>query len=60
MEAREEKSAFVRSYAVNQYEKDFLASHKKEDGDKNIRENLKIVEEVYRYVLLHLEVIIKN
>ncbi|XP_025829146.1 coiled-coil domain-containing protein 93 [Agrilus planipennis] len=46
MEFRQEMAAFVRSYAVNQFEKEFPSA--KEDPKKDILENIKKVQEVYR------------
>ncbi|CAG9759776.1 unnamed protein product [Ceutorhynchus assimilis] len=48
MEARQEKFAFVRSYAINQYEKEFPCRSKNNETGKIIDDNLKTVEEVYR------------
>lgn len=48
MEARQEKSAFVRSYAINQFEKTFPVKNKTEEYQNKILENIKFINEVYR------------
>lgn len=48
MEAREEKSSFVRLYAINQFNKTFSITEKTEGKLSQALENLKIVNEVYR------------
>ncbi|XP_076253337.1 coiled-coil domain-containing protein 93 isoform X1 [Rhynchophorus ferrugineus] len=48
MEAREEKSSFVRLYAINQFNKAFMITEKTEEKLSQTLENLKIVNEVYR------------
>lgn len=48
MEYRQEMSAFVRSYAVNQFNKQFDVKDKDLDIRKHILENLNTVSEIYR------------
>lgn len=48
MEYRQEMSAFVRSYAVNQFNKQFDVKDKDLEIKKYILENLNAVSEVYR------------
>ncbi|XP_050304813.1 coiled-coil domain-containing protein 93 isoform X2 [Anthonomus grandis grandis] len=48
LEARQEKSEFVRSYAVSQYDKMFPSKDLTVNDNKNVRRNLDTVEEVYR------------
>ncbi|XP_066246824.1 coiled-coil domain-containing protein 93 [Euwallacea similis] len=48
MEARQEKAAFVRSYAIYQYEKEFPNKNKDEDKQQKITENIHVIKEYYR------------
>ncbi|XP_060534977.1 coiled-coil domain-containing protein 93 isoform X2 [Cylas formicarius] len=47
VEFRQEQAAFVRAYAVNQFNKEFLVGNEKESS-KKVLENLKLVQEAYR------------
>lgn len=48
MEFRQEISAFVSSYAVNQFNKHFSIQNKEADVRKQVFENVNIVNELYR------------
>lgn len=49
MEFREEMSAFVRSYAVNQFDKEFPMQDKEAfDAQKQVLENVNTVQELYK------------
>ncbi|KAF2896178.1 hypothetical protein ILUMI_09995 [Ignelater luminosus] len=48
MEFRQEMSSFVQSYAVSQFNKEFLLHEKQMDVQKQILENVNTVREVYR------------
>ncbi|KAG5881498.1 hypothetical protein JTB14_001642 [Gonioctena quinquepunctata] len=48
MESREEMSSFVRSFAVNQFNKQFEAKHKKEEVQRKMLQNLQTVSDIYR------------
>ncbi|XP_023011569.2 coiled-coil domain-containing protein 93 isoform X2 [Leptinotarsa decemlineata] len=48
MEFREEMSSFVRSYAVNQFDKQYHTKSKKEEKQKKMLENLRTVSDIYR------------
>ncbi|CAG9821762.1 unnamed protein product [Phaedon cochleariae] len=48
MEFRQEMSASVRSYAVNQFSKQFEVKDKNEDVNKKMLSNLQTVKEIYR------------
>lgn len=48
MEFREEMSAFVRSYAVCQYQKEFPTPCKSEDSHQQMIKNVNAVREVYK------------
>ncbi|XP_066152519.1 coiled-coil domain-containing protein 93 isoform X2 [Euwallacea fornicatus] len=48
MEARQEKAAFVQSYALYQYEKEFPTKNEDEDKQQGIAKNINVVKEHYR------------
>lgn len=48
MEYRQEMSSFVRSYAVNQFDKEFPQEPKNAAARKQVLSNVRAVNEVYR------------
>lgn len=48
MEFRQERAAFVRSYAINQFNKDFPIHNQTKETEEKMLENVKCVNDVYR------------
>uniref|UniRef100_A0A1Y1MZ71 Coiled-coil domain-containing protein 93 n=1 Tax=Photinus pyralis TaxID=7054 RepID=A0A1Y1MZ71_PHOPY len=48
MEFRQEMSAFVRSYAVSQFSKEFHLKNRNADVERQIMNNVNVVKEVYK------------
>ncbi|XP_049819343.1 coiled-coil domain-containing protein 93 isoform X2 [Aethina tumida] len=48
MEFRQERAAFVRSYAINQFNKDFPIHNQTKETEEKMLDNVKCVNDVYR------------